>query len=141
MMEIAVICAALLALLVFGVGLYLSVLRGRTGTVSYFAVPSRNETKTPLARAQRAQGNTSEYAPLLALLILFAGGQPTVEAWWVWCMIGIVLVRFLVVAGFIWGKPLDESDAGRAIGAFGTYVLGTALTIGVLIPYLQDLMG
>ena len=140
-MEIAVLCASLLALLLFGLGLYVSVLRGRTNTVSYFSVPSRNETKTPLARAQRAQGNTSEYVPMLALLILFAGGQPTVESWWVWCMLGIVLVRFAIAGAFIWGKPLDESDVVRAIGALLTYVLGSALAIGTLIPYIQDLMG
>lgn len=138
---VAVICASLLALLLFGVGCYVSVLRARTNTISYFSVPSRNETKTPLARAQRAQGNTSEYAPMLALLILFAGGQPTVEAWWVWCMIAIVLVRYAIVAAFIWGKPLDEADWVRGIGAFLSYALGALLAIGVVIPSLQDMMG
>ena len=67
--HVAVICAGLLGLLVFGLGLMVSLNRGRTKTnFGYQADPT-----DPLYKAVRAHANAAEYAPMMALLILYLG--------------------------------------------------------------------
>ncbi len=67
-MTIAIICAALLGLLVFGLGFFVSLMRGRTGVnFGYTANPT-----DPLHKLVRAHGNAAEYAPMLAILFCWS---------------------------------------------------------------------
>ena len=138
-MEIAVIFATLLALLPFLTGFYVSVLRARSGKISHYSTVS--DMSSPLARAHRAHGGTVEYVPILALLILFAGGQPTVETWWL--VVGgiAVIARYPAVANFLWiMSALNKGNIVSAVASLLTYAAGAALAVGVCVPYIVELI-
>ena len=71
-MNVGIICTALLGLLLFGLGLYVSILRGRTRR----SIGCDTNPTDPLHRAVRAHGNTAEYAPFLGLLFLWFAMHP-----------------------------------------------------------------
>jgi uncharacterized protein len=125
-MNIGIICAALLGALLFGLGVYVSLLRQRLGSsIGYELSPV-----DPLHRAVRAHGNTAEYAPFLGLLFLWFATRPI--AGWIAVMIVIATMsRFLLVAGLLWGESLDKPNPARFLGALLTYVSGLAL-VGAL---------
>ena len=136
-MELAVICAMLLVLLHIGTSVHLSFMRGRKNIISYFSAPRGNAPE--MEQAQRGQGNTSEHTALFVVLILFAGGQPTVETWWSVCIGLITLARFFAAAGF-YITPLDKISIFRAGGFVVSMLLGFVLAIGVTFPYIRELM-
>ena len=74
-MTIAVICVALLALLIFVLGFSVSLARARTETISGY----KNESTDPLYKLVRAHGNTTEYVPILAVLMLYLGADELVQ--------------------------------------------------------------
>lgn len=123
-MNVAVICTALLGLLLFGLGLYVSILRTRTRR----NVGCDTSPVDPLHRAVRAHGNTAEYAPFFGLLFLwFAIHPPPV---WVLALIVIATAaRILLVAGLLWGPRLDRPNPMRMAGALLTYICGLALVV------------
>lgn len=127
-MNIAIVCTAMLGFLLFGLGLYVSSLRGRTQRVIGY---DTNDPADPLYRAVRAHGNTSEYAPFLAVLFLwFAMHSPPT-----WILVTIVLAtiaRFLLAAGLLWGSSLEKPNVMRFSGALFTYACGLALVVGLL---------
>jgi len=127
-MQVAVVCTALLGLLVFGLGLAVSATRGATGThIGHVADP-----RDRLHKMVRAHGNAAEYAPMLAVLMLLVGlRQPA--AWMLWTSAAATLFRYLHAAGMILGPSLDQPYALRFIGALGTYLAGLALVVAVLI--------
>ena len=121
-MTTAIICTALLGLLVFGLGFAVSMTRSRTETNSgYDPDPS-----DPLYKMVRAHGNTIEYAPMLAVLMLFLGTHEP-ATWVVWTMIVATACRYLLAAGVILSPTLDKPHPLRFVGALGTYVAGFAL--------------
>lgn len=126
-MKIAVACSALLGLLLFVLGIYVSATRGRVGKVG--AIPS--DPSDPLFKAIRAHGNTAEYAPMLAVLMLYLGvhAPPT---WILWTMIGVTACRYLIAIGILAGPTLDKPYPLRFVGALGTYVGGVILSIAAL---------
>ena len=68
-MNIAIVCTALLGLLLFGLGLHVSLQRRQNRrSIGHDASPV-----DPLHRAVRAHANTAEYAPFFAVLFLFRG--------------------------------------------------------------------
>src|SRR5215468_11399488 len=111
-MNVAIICTALLGLLLFGLGLYVSMLRGRTQR----NIGCDTSPTDPLHRAIRAHGNTAEYAPFFALLFLWFAVHPAsifVNAF----IVIATVARFLLVAGLLLGPSLDRPNAMRFLGA------------------------
>lgn len=126
-MNLGIVCTALLGILLFGLGLYVSILRQRLGQgIGYGSSPV-----DPLHRAVRAHANTAEYTPYLAVLFLwYAVHQPPV---WITATIVVVTAsRFLLVAGLLWGTSLNKPNPARFLGALLTYICGLVLAAGLL---------
>jgi uncharacterized membrane protein YecN with MAPEG domain len=123
-MNIGVICTAVLGLLLFGLGLYVSILRQRTRR----SMGCDTGPTDPLHRAVRAHGNTAEYAPFFAVLFLWFAMHPAP----LWVSVTIVLAtlaRLSLVAGLLWGPSLDRPTPARFVGALLTYGTGLALAV------------
>jgi len=127
-MNVAFLCIALLGLLLIGLGFAVSMKRGQTNTASGFST----DPTDPLHKMVRAHGNTAEFAPMLAVLMLVLGttGAP---AWATWCMILATASRYLLAFGIIASPTLDKPHPLRFIGALGTYIFGLALVVAVLL--------
>lgn len=121
-MTTAVICTALMGLLVFGLGFAVSLFRGAT-KINY----GLNEDPTSLFyKVSRAHGNSTEYAAMMCVMMLYVGANDPAE-WMVWTMIVMTVSRYLLVVGMITGKTMDGVNPLRAAGATGTYICGLAL--------------
>jgi uncharacterized membrane protein YecN with MAPEG domain len=126
--NIGVICTALLGMLLFGLGLYISILRFRYGPV----IGHNANPLDPLHRAVRAHGNTAQYAPFFGLLFLWFATRPVPN--WIEFAIGAATgARFLLVGGLLWGKSLDRPNPARFLGALLTYLCGFALAVGLMV--------
>lgn len=127
-METAVTCIALLGLLLVGLGFWVSLTRGQTGT--NYGVEA--DPTDRLYKLVRAHANTAEYAPMFGLLMLVVGmGNPAV--WVQWTMVVALVSRYLIVVGMIVGPSLDEVQPLRFAGAFGTYISGLVLVVALII--------
>jgi uncharacterized membrane protein YecN with MAPEG domain len=125
---VAIVCVALLGILLFGLGLGVSLTRQRTNVI--FGVP--DDPADQLYKMSRAHGNTAEYAPMLAVLMLVVGAhQPPV--WALWAMALAVACRYMLAIGIIVGPTMEQPHPLRAIGATGTYATGLALCVAALI--------
>lgn len=123
-MTTAIVCTALLGLLVFGLGFAVSMTRGRTGIIfSHSSDPA-----DPLCKMVRAHGNATEYAPMLAVLMLLVGAQNP-ATWELWTMWIVTVCRYLHTAGMILAPTLAKPHPLRFAGALGTYLGGLALCI------------
>jgi uncharacterized membrane protein YecN with MAPEG domain len=126
-MRVATYCIALLGLLVFGLGLGVSMLRGNTQT-TFGYTPDPTDR---LYKMVRAHGNAAEYAPMMAVLIFFLGLQHP-PAWLLWTFVAATVSRYLHALGMILCATLDRPDPLRFVGALGTYVTGVILAVAVL---------
>lgn len=126
-MRIAIACSALLGVLLFSLGIYVSAVRGRVGNNG--GIP--NDPGDPLFKAIRAHGNTAEYAPMLAILMLYLGAHNP-ALWIVWTMIIVTVCRYLIAIGMLMCPTLDRPYPLRLVGALGTYVGGLILAIMAL---------
>ena len=127
-MTAALVCTALLGLLVFGLGLGVSALRGSTNTnIGHQLDPSDR-----LHKMVRAHGNAAEYAPMLAILMLAVAGRGATP-WMVWTFVAATLSRYLHAAGMLLSSSLDRPQPLRFVGALGTYVTGLALVVALLL--------
>ncbi len=123
-MTTAVVCTALLGLLVFGLGFGVSLMRGQTGTnFGYNPDPADR-----MYKMVRAHGNATEYAPMLAVLMLLIGGRDP-ATWVLWVMWIVTASRYLHAAGMIFSPTLARPHPLRFIGAVGTYLGGLALCV------------
>jgi uncharacterized membrane protein YecN with MAPEG domain len=129
-MTTALVCVALLGVLLFGLGFAVSMTRGRTNT----AIGSSGEPTDSLHKLVRAHGNTSEYAAMLAVLILMLGTRNP-SSWALAAMIGATASRYLLAAGIIASPTLEKPHPLRFIGALGTYAFGLVLC-GLLLASL-----
>ena len=127
-MNIAVLCTGLLGLLVFGLGLGVSMTRGSSKT-NYGYAPDPTDR---LHKMVRAHGNAAEYAPMLAVLILLLGSRDP-GTWLAVTFVGATAFRYLHAIGMIMCKSLDRPDPLRFVGALGTYVTGLVLAVAVLV--------
>lgn len=127
-MNTALVCIALLGLLVFGLGFAVSMTRGRTNT----SIGSSADPTDPLHKMVRAHGNTAEYAAMLAVLI-FVVGSRSPATWALWSMIIATASRYLIAVGLILSPTLDKPHPLRFIGALGTYLAGLALCAALLM--------
>ena len=127
-MSVAVLCAALLGLLVFGLGFAVSMLRGRTDTPIGYASDPTNA----LHKLVRAHGNTTEYAAMLAVLFLLVGARSP-ATWELWAMGITTASRYLIAIGLAISPTLEKPHPLRFIGALGTYLGGLALCVALLL--------
>jgi hypothetical protein len=123
----AIICTVLLGVLVFGLGLAVSLTRGRTKTLfAYKAAPT-----DPLHKLVRAHGDATGYAPMLAVLALLVGsGEPA--TWALWAMGIGTASRYVHALGTLTCRSLDTINPLRFAGALGTYLCGLALCVAAL---------
>jgi uncharacterized protein len=127
-MNVAVFCAAELGLLVFGLGLCVSLLRGSTGTnIGYKVDPTDR-----LYKMVRAHANSTEYGPMLAILMLLLGSRGP-GTWMMLTFVMATLCRYLHAAGMIMSSSLDRPQPLRFVGALGTYVTGLILVVAALV--------
>ena len=127
-MTIAIICTALLGLLVFGLGLGVSLTRGATDRAAGFDPDPTDR----LYKMVRAHGNAAEYSPMLAILILAVGARNP-SAWMTWTAIAATAARYLHAVGMILSPTLNKPQPLRFVGALGTYVCGLALVAALLL--------
>ncbi len=126
-MEIALICVALLGILLFELGIAVSLVRGRRDT----AAGTSGEPTDGLHKLVRAHGNTSENVGLLAVLILVLGSREP-GTWAVVFMVGATASRYLLAMGIILSRTLAKVHPLRFLGALGTYVFGLGLCVEIL---------
>jgi uncharacterized membrane protein YecN with MAPEG domain len=125
----AIASAAALGVLLFGLGLAVSIMRFRTRT----GFGHSSDPHDLLCKMVRAHGNTAEYAPFLAALMLYLGSRP-IAPWEIWVMVAVTLCRYLLVAGIILSPTLARPHPLRFVGALGTYLGGLALSLALLAP-------
>ena len=127
-MTVAIVCSALLGLLVFGLGFAVSATRGATGTnIGYNPDPADR-----LYKLVRAHGNATEYVPIMAVLIMLIGARQPAR-WMIWTFVAATAVRYCHAAGMILSPRLDKPYPLRFVGALGTYLVGFALVIAALM--------
>jgi uncharacterized membrane protein YecN with MAPEG domain len=123
----ALACTAVLGLVLFALGLAVSILRSRVGVLSGYA----SEPDQLLTKLGRAHGNTAEYAPFMAVLFLYLGSQHPPH-WQLWCMVGATVCRLLLVVALVAWPSMQKPNSARAIGALGTYAFGAVLCVAFL---------
>ena len=127
-MTVALVCTALLGLLVFGLGLGVSAVRGSSGrTIGYASDPTDR-----LHKFVRAHGNATEYAPMMAILMLAVGARQPAP-WMLWIFGAATVCRYLHAAGMILCPSLDRPYLLRFVGALGTYLAGLALVAALAL--------
>ena len=127
MNPVALACVAALGLLLFGLGLAVSLARLRSRRLS----GAPDDPGDPLARLVRAHGNTAEYAPFLAVLMLYLG-TTAAPPWVGWTMIAATVCRWLFVIGMLAWPTMARPNPVRFTGALGTYVAGLMLCLAVV---------
>lgn len=127
-MSVSLICVALLALLVVGLGFRVSLARKKSNT----SFGCELEPTDPLYKAIRAHGNTVEYVPTLALLIYILGTLP-VASWVLWTMCLATFFRYVLAAGILFPATMAKSNRLRFVGALGTYLTGFVLIFALLL--------
>lgn len=121
-MRVAVLCVALMAGLVFALGLRVSQVR-----LQFTGEPDP-EKEESLKKAIRAHGNAAEYVPTLAILILLLASQgagPLVQTLFMLA----TAARFSHAFGMLTCKSRNRPDPFRFAGATGTYVCGLLMAL------------
>jgi uncharacterized protein len=127
-MNTAAVSAGILGLLVFGLGIAVSLTRGATAT----AIGFNPDPTDRLYKMVRAHGNATEFNPMLAVLILYLGTrQPS--AWVEWVFVVAALSRVLHAAGMIMSSTLAKGHPLRAVGAVGTFLTGLILALLTIV--------
>jgi uncharacterized membrane protein YecN with MAPEG domain len=127
MHPVALICTAILGLLLFGLGLAVSIQRFREKR----GMGSSDDPKNLLNKLVRAHANTAEFAPFLAVLYLFMGSRdpsPLVLG----LIVAATVCRILLVLGLVAVRSLARPNPARFTGALGTYLTGAALSVLLL---------
>jgi uncharacterized membrane protein YecN with MAPEG domain len=128
-MKTALVCIALLGLLIFLLGLAVSLTRGSTKRNFGYA----DDPADRLHKLCRAHANAAEYAPILGLLMLVLAMRGEPAAWLLWTMMLATAFRYAHAAGMIAMPTLNRPNPLRFIGALGTYVCGVALAGALLV--------
>ena len=112
MHPVALICTTILGLLLFGLGLAVSVQRFREKR----GMGASDDPKNRLNKLVRAHANTAEFAPFLAVLFLFLGSRDPSP----------------LVLGLVATRSMARPNPLRFTGALGTYLTGAALSVLLL---------
>jgi uncharacterized membrane protein YecN with MAPEG domain len=127
-MNIAIVCTALLGLLLFGLGFYVSIQRQQSRrSIGHDVSPV-----DPLHRAVRAHANTAEYAPFFAVLFLWYATRPA-PTWILAIIVLATVARFALAGALLLGPTLSRPNPARLFGALFTYLCGLALAAGLLV--------
>lgn len=125
-MTTAIICTAILAAMLFLLGLNVSRMRGVTAKAGGSQFP--DDPASPLLIAIRAHGNAAEYIPTLILLFLLVGARsPAAVA--IPLIAGATAARVVHAYGLLTAPSMAAQTTGRLAGAMGTYVFGVALAV------------
>ena len=127
-MKTALVCIGLLALLIFALGLAVSITRQKTRCI----IGHSDDPTDWLHKLCRAHANAAEYNPILGLLMLVLAMRDP-ATWVLWTMIFATVFRYTHVVGMIAMPTLAQPNALRFIGALGTYVCGILLVIALLM--------
>jgi len=127
-MNIYVLCSAILAILYFLLSFNVSMNRAQTK----IGVGTDNLPSGSLNKSIRAQGNASEYIPLLVVMFLYFNSVGT-TGWIEWVVIAVTVCRILHPLGMYLSPDLHKPQVFRFIGALGTYFGG--LLLGVAMVY------
>ncbi len=127
-MTVAIVCSALLGLLVFGLGLLVSLQRVSTDR----AIGYEPDPKGRLHKLVRAHANAAEYGPMMAVLMLLVGSHDP-ASWMVWTFVVATACRYLHAAGRITCATLARPNPLRFMGATGTYLTGLTLVVATLL--------
>ena len=130
-MAVALLSVGFLGLLVFVLGWNVSRVRG---SVMHTQAEHEADPKSALRKAVRAHGNCIEYAPTLALLILALGlRMPLMPVWIAVVMLIAVAARYVHAAGVLTSETIHTANGLKFVGALGTYVTGSILSILLVI--------
>ena len=127
MNSIVLACVMVLGLLLFVLGIAVSVTRLRSDVLSG-SVP---DPTNGLNKLVRAHGNTAEYVPFLAVLFLYHGAHDPSASTLGW-IIAATVSRCLLVVSLLAFPTMGKANLLRFIGATGTYVCGIALCVALL---------
>jgi uncharacterized protein len=126
-MHVSIVCTALLGLLLFGLGLFVSIQRQR----HQILIGHGSDPVDTTHRAVRAHANTAEYAPFLAIMFLWHGMHDA-PAWILWTMVIATLSRYLLAGSLLFGPTMAKPNFARFVGALGTYICGLVLAAALL---------
>ena len=122
----AIICTAILAAMLFLLGLNVSRMRGVTVKAGGSQFPS--DPASRLLIAIRAHGNAAEYIPVLIVLFLLVGARsPAAVA--IPLIVGATAARVVHAYGLLTAPSLAVQTKARLAGAAGTYFLGVGLAV------------
>lgn len=125
-MTAAIVCTAILAAMLFLLGLNVSRSRGATAKAGGSQLPT--DPASRLLIAIRAHGNAAEYVPTLIVLFLVVGARsPAGVA--IPLIIGATVARALHAYGLLTAPSLAMQTRARLAGAVGTYLFGVALAV------------
>ncbi|HUN93817.1 MAG TPA: MAPEG family protein [Burkholderiaceae bacterium] len=127
-MSTAIACTALLGMLLFGLGLNVSLLRQSRRIL----IGHPDDPSDPLYRAVRAHANTAEYVPMLAVIILWLGAHEP-PPWVLGTIVTVTLARFALAAGLLGWPTMGRPNPARFLGALLTYVGGIVLAAAMLL--------
>ena len=129
-MTTAIICTAILAAMLFALGINVSLMRGVTGKTGGSQFP--NDPASGLFKAIRAHGNAAEYVPTLIVLILLVGARSPAAAA-IPLIAGATGARLVHAYGMLSSPSLAAPTASRSIGAVGTYLFGIGLAAAAVL--------
>jgi len=121
------VCSASLVILTLLLAFWTSVQRGSSKVIAHNAPV---EPSSAMAKAQRAHGNSAEYAALLIALFLvvgFAYADRDLGGLVTWTIIAVTVSRLIHAIGFLICKTLDDPHILKALGALITYAGGLLL--------------
>jgi len=125
-MTTAIICTAILAAMLFLLGLNVSRMRGVTAKAGGSQFP--DDPASPLLIAIRAHGNAAEYIPALIVLFLLVGARsPAMVA--IPLIAGATAARLVHAYGLLTAPSMAAATKTRLAGAMGTYLFGVGLAV------------
>jgi len=126
----AIICTAILAMMLFLLGANVSRMRGVTAKAGGSQFPE--DPASRLLIAIRAHGNATEYVPVLIVLFLLVGARsPAAVA--IPLIIGATAARMVHAYGLLTAPSLAVTTKARLAGAAGTYLLGAGLAVAAAL--------
>ncbi|KAL6048978.1 Membrane-associated protein in eicosanoid and glutathione metabolism (MAPEG) [Balamuthia mandrillaris] len=128
-MAVGLLCSAILGLMIFILGLVVSLTRAQVGQA--YGYP--NDPASPLHQRVRAHANHAEYAPALMAIMLYLEARGTSSWWMSLSMLAVTLSRVAHVLGLTLPPTMAKGNPLRFIGALGTYVFGSLLCLAVLV--------
>jgi len=128
-MTTAIICTAILAAMLFALGINVSRMRGVTGKAGGSQFPT--DPASGLFKATRAHGNAAEYVPALMVLFLLVGTRSS-AAVAIPLIAGATASRLVHAYGLLTSPSLATPTAARLVGAAGTYLFGIGLAVAAV---------